>query len=93
MPGLGTFNLNGTGRIGTPNAWVSGVSSNVIVNVVDKHFNPVSVSEGVKTQNNTDAFVSAQTQTLTGTTTYAFTLVTATNTTSFTATYQSGPSR
>ena len=58
-----------------------GVSSNLsIVNVIDKHYNPVSVPETAITQNNTDAFVSAKTQTLTGTTTYAFTLVTATGT-------------
>ena len=91
VPGLGTYNLNGTGRTGTAQSWVSGVSSNVVVNVVDKHFNVVSGAVmTAKVQNNTDVFVAPQTVSFTGTTTYAFTLLTATASTSFTATKQSG---
>src|SRR5207302_3968164 len=91
VPGLGTYTLNGTGRTGTTQSWTSGVSSNVIVSVVDKHFNVVpTATVSVKTQSNTDAFVPSQTISFTGTTTYAFTLVTATASTSFTSIWQSG---
>src|SRR5262249_55171949 len=31
VPGLGTYSLNGTGRTGTAQAWVSGVSSQAVV--------------------------------------------------------------
>ena len=90
VPGLGTYNLNGTGRTGTAQAWMSGVSSNVVVNVVDKHFNIVPTQAvGIQLQNNTDAFVASQNISFSGTTTYAFTLLTATGTTSFSATWQS----
>ena len=89
VPGLGTYNLSGLGRTGTAQSWKSGVSSNVIVNVVDKHFNPVpSQAVLIKLQNNTDAFVSPQNIAFSGTTTYAFTLLTATTSTSFSAIWQ-----
>jgi hypothetical protein len=90
VAGLGTYNLGGLGRTGTAQSWTSGVSSNVIVNVVDKHFNVVPTQAvGIRLQNNTDAFVSPQNIAFSGTTTYAFTLLTATASTSFSATWQS----
>jgi len=92
VAGLGTYNLGGSGRTGTAQAWKSGVSSNVIVNVVDKHFNIVPTQAvGIALQNNTDAFVAPQNISFSGTTTYAFTLLTATTSTSFSATWQSPP--
>ncbi|MFA5975390.1 MAG: hypothetical protein WC859_04410 [Elusimicrobiota bacterium] len=90
VPGLGTYNLNGTGRTGAPQAWVSGVSSTVVVNVVDKHFNPVASAITIQLQNNTDSFVAPQSPSFTGTGSASFTLVTATGSTSFTATRMSG---
>src|SRR6185312_9537903 len=42
VAGLGTYTLGSLGRTGSAQAWISGVSSQVVVNVVDKHFNVVA---------------------------------------------------
>src|SRR5258708_11531968 len=65
VPRLSTYNLVGTSRTGSSTAWMTGVSSKVVVNVVDKHFNiATTAGETVSLSNNTDAFVGSQTQSL-----------------------------
>ena len=86
VAGLGTYNLGGLGRTGVAQPWMVGVSSTVILNIVDKHFNIVPAAATTARMQSTDAYVPFQNQSFTGTTTYAFTLFTATPTASFTGT-------
>ena len=81
-----------TGKTGTASAWVAGVSSRVVVNVVDANWNIVpSASLSVQLYSNTDTYSSTQTIALSnGTTNYNFVLYTATAATTFTAQRVSG---
>ncbi len=92
LPGETAAPGTSTGKTGTPYAWVAGVSSKVIVNVVDSNWNIVpTASLSVRLSNNTDVYTSTQTLPLTnGTTTFNFTMYTATAATTFTAQRTSG---
>jgi hypothetical protein len=81
-----------TGKTGTPSPWIAGVTSAVVVNVVDSNWNVVpTASLSVRLSNDTDVFSSSATLPLiNGTTTFTFTLFTASATSTFSAARTSG---
>ncbi|MCB4757108.1 MAG: Ig-like domain-containing protein, partial [Elusimicrobia bacterium] len=93
LPGEVAAPGTGTGKTAAlPTDWMAGVSSLVVVNVVDDNWNVVpDASLSVKLFNNTDMYASSQTLSLQdGTTTFNFVLYTATAASTLTVQWVSG---
>jgi small nuclear ribonucleoprotein (snRNP)-like protein len=90
LPGETSAPGTATGKTGSPTAWMAGVSSRVVVNLVDNYWNVITTAPGtnqVKLFSNTDMYASTVTLiTLTnGTSSFYFTHYTATAATTLTA--------